>query len=156
MQGVPVCSLTELPASVDLVQIRPDRLDRLRAICLALPQATEKETWGDPTWRVNNRIFAMQKGNHAGGRPNVLFKAAKGFQAVLVGADCTRFFIPPYVGHKGWVGVYLDQAEVDWEELIDLIADSYRLIAAKRLRIGWVWAIAVLSESPPNLREGRS
>src|SRR5690606_27392243 len=54
--------------------IAPDRLERLRAICLALPEATEKIAWGDPTWRVRDKIFAMQKGNYEGGRPSVWLK----------------------------------------------------------------------------------
>ncbi len=115
------------------MNLQADRLDRLREICLALPEAREKEAWGDPSWRVNDKIFAMQKGNYSGGRPSVWFKAADGFQAVLVGAGDCRFFVPPYLGHKGWVGVYLDQTAIDWGELADLIGDSYRLIAPKRL-----------------------
>lgn len=113
--------------------IRPARLERLRRICLALPDATEKEAWGDPTWRVRDRIFAMQKGNYEGGRPSVWLKAAEGAQSVLVGADSERFFVPGYVGNKGWVGVYLDGRRVDWSLLQELVEDSYRLIAPKRL-----------------------
>jgi len=112
--------------------IARDRLERLRKVCLALAEATEKEAWGDPTWRVRDRIFAMQKGNYEGGRPSVWFKAPEGGQDVLVGADPDRFFVPPYVGHKGWVGLHLDGDDVDWEELRDLIEDSYDLIAPKR------------------------
>ena len=103
-------------------------------ICLALPEATEKEAWGDPTWRVGNRIFAMQKGNYEGGRPSVWFKAPAGGQSVLVGSASERFFVPPYVGHKGWVGLWLDGRSLDWEELADLLEESYRLIAPKRLQ----------------------
>ena len=113
--------------------IRKDRLERLRKICLALPEATEKETWGDPTWRVRDRIFAMQKGNYEGGRPSVWLKAPAGGQDMLVTNDPERFFVPPYVGHKGWVGVYLDGKAVDWRLLSVLIEDSYCLIAPKRL-----------------------
>jgi predicted DNA-binding protein (MmcQ/YjbR family) len=113
--------------------IPPERLDRLRQICLAFPEASEKEAWGDPTWRVGDRIFAMQKGNVEGGRPSVWFKAPEGVQALLVGSDPDRFFVPPYVGHKGWVGTHLDGSGVDWEELADLVDHSYRLVAPKRL-----------------------
>ena len=113
--------------------MKPPDLRRLRRICLALPEATEKETWGDPTWRVRDRIFAMQKGNYEGGRPSVWLKAAEGAQAALVGSDPHRFFVPPYVGHKGWVGVYLDDPPVDWDELGELVEESYRLAAPKRL-----------------------
>lgn len=110
--------------------IRPERLERLRKTCLALPGATEKEAWGDPTWRVRDKIFAMQKGNYEGGRPSVWLKGAAGAQEVLVGANPDRFFVPPYVGHKGWVGVYLD-GRVDWSLLRDLVEESYRLIAPR-------------------------
>lgn len=113
--------------------LRPDRIERLRKICLTFPEATEKETWGDPTWRVSNRIFAMQKGNYDGGRPSVWFKAPAGGQSVLVGSTPEQFFVPPYVGHKGWVGLWLDRRTVDWDELADLLEESYFLIAPKRL-----------------------
>ena len=105
----------------------------MRNICLALREAQEKETSGDPTWRVRDHIFAMQKGNFPGGRPSVWFKAHEGAQATLVSSAPDRFLVPPYVGHKGWVGVYMDGRRVDWEELADLIQASYRLIAPKRL-----------------------
>jgi predicted DNA-binding protein (MmcQ/YjbR family) len=106
----------------------------LRAICLALPDAQEKEAWGDPTWRVRDRIFAMLK--RGDGRPSVWLKAPEGAQEVLVGADPGRFFRPPYVGHKGWVGIRLDHGpdgDADWSEVAQQVRRSYRLIAPKRL-----------------------
>lgn len=109
-----------------------ERFARLREICLALPDAVEKEAWGDPTWRIRDKIFAMQKGNYPGGRPSVWLKGQEGAQFMLVGADPGRFFVPPYVGHKGWIGVYLDTPDVDWAELADLIGKSYRLVATRR------------------------
>ena len=121
------------PAVTNPLTIRPDRLARLRRLCLALPEATEKEAWGDPTWRVRDKIFAMLKGNFEGGRPSVWFKAPEGVQPVLVGAEPELFFVPPYVGHKGWVGVYLDGPRIDWDDLGEHIEDSYRLIAPRRL-----------------------
>jgi hypothetical protein len=113
--------------------MRPDRLARLRAICLALPEAVEKETWGDPTWRVRDRIFAMQKGNYDGGRPSVWMKAEGGVQQELVESDPARYFVPPYVGPKGWVGVWVDTGRIPWGALRALIEESYRLVAPKRL-----------------------
>jgi hypothetical protein len=107
-----------------------DPLARLRAICLALPEATEQETWGDPTFRVRAKIFAMPR--QGDGRLSVWCKAPPGAQQMLVGADPHRFFVPPYVGHKGWIGIRLDVA-VDWEELADFVTDSYRMTAPKRL-----------------------
>ena len=105
-------------------------LDRLRAICLALPEAVEKEAWGDPTFRVKDKIFAMQKTGD--GRVSVWLKAPPGAQEILVGAAPETFFVPPYVGPKGWVGIRLD-ADPDWAEVASLVRRSYRLIAPKRL-----------------------
>ncbi|MGE3937015.1 MAG: MmcQ/YjbR family DNA-binding protein [Rhodospirillaceae bacterium] len=105
-------------------------IDRLRAICLALPEATEKEAWGDPTFRVRDKIFAMEK--RGDGRVSVWCKAPEGSQLVLVGADPARFFVPPYVGPKGWIGIRLD-TRPDWDEVATLVRRSYRLIAPKKL-----------------------
>jgi hypothetical protein len=105
-------------------------IDRLRAICLALPETVEKEAWGDPTFRVRDKIFAMEK--RGDGRISLWCKAPAGSQMVLVGADPERFFVPPYVGHKGWVGMRLDD-NPDWDEVAELVKRSYRLIAPKRL-----------------------
>ena len=107
---------------------------RLRKICLALPQTAEKIAWGDPTWRVRDRIFAMQKGNVAGARPSLWLKAQDGVQQMLVTGDPARFFVPPYVGKNGWIGVYLDTRSLDWNMLAHLIDESYDLTAPKRSR----------------------
>ena len=106
-----------------------DPLDRLREICLALPEAIE-EAWGDPTFRVRDKIFAQYKVGD--GRMSVWCKAPPGAQGVLVGSDPQRFFVPPYVGHIGWVGVRLD-VEIDWDDVADLVEESYRMTAPKRL-----------------------
>ena len=105
-------------------------IDRLRAICLALPEAEEREAWGDPTFRVRDKIFAMQKCGD--GRISLWCKAEFGSQMVLVGADPARFFVPPYVGSKGWIGMRLD-SNPDWNEVAEVVKRSYRLIAPKRL-----------------------
>jgi hypothetical protein len=105
-------------------------LDRLRKACLRLPEAVEAGGVGNPSFKVRGRIFAMQHGHE--GRPSCWVKAQRGVQAMLVGHDAERFFVPPYVGHHGWVGVRLD-GEVDWDELADLIEESYRITAPKRL-----------------------
>ena len=103
----------------------------LRKACLKLTEAAEKETWGHPTFRVRDKIFAMfvERDN---GRPAVTCKAPEGSQAILVGADPDRFYVPPYVGHKGWVGMYLDR-DVDWKEVAVLVERSYRMTAPKKL-----------------------
>jgi predicted DNA-binding protein (MmcQ/YjbR family) len=109
--------------------------ERLRTVCLALPETEEKEAWGDATFRVRDRIFAMVKTGD--GRISVWCKAPPGSQQVLVGADPETFFVPPYVGPKGWVGMRLDRAP-DWDEVALVVRRSYRLIAPKRLaaRVG--------------------
>jgi predicted DNA-binding protein (MmcQ/YjbR family) len=105
-------------------------LDRLRAICLTFPEATEQGGVGDPTFKVRDKIFAMR--HRMDGRMSMWCKAPPGAQRVLVTSDPGRYFVPPYVGHHGWVGVWLD-VEVDWDLVADLIDDSYRLTAPKRL-----------------------
>jgi predicted DNA-binding protein (MmcQ/YjbR family) len=107
-----------------------DPLERLRAICLALPEAVEAGGVGDPTFRIRDKIFAMQHGVE--GRTSMWCKARPGVQSALTGSDPERFFVPPYVGCHGWVGVWLD-VELDWEEIADLVEESYRMTAPKRL-----------------------
>jgi hypothetical protein len=113
----------------------PTPLARLRKVCLALPEAHEVEAWGEPTFRVRNKLFAMyaaSNNHHGGGRPAVWCKAAPGNQALMVRAEPDRFFVPPYVGPSGWVGVWLDRRP-DWSEVRELMRDSYRLVAPKKL-----------------------
>jgi len=112
--------------------LSPDRLKRLRVICLAFPETAERVSFGDPNWTVNGKGFAAQKGNYDGGRPSVWFKPAPGEQRMLVAADPDRFFIPPYVGGKGWLAMYLDARKMDWAEVGELMEDSYRQMAPKR------------------------
>ncbi len=110
-------------------------LDRLRRLCLALPETHEVEAWGEPTFRVRNRMFAMYAAaghHHGAGRAAVWLKAAPGNQALMIAADPDHFFVPPYVGPSGWVGVRLGRG-TRWGELAELLADSYRLVAPKRL-----------------------
>jgi len=113
----------------------PSPLPRLRKLCLALPEAHEVEAWGEPTFRVKNKIFAMYasaNNHHGGGRHAVWCKAAAVNQRLMIEAEPDRFFAPPYVGPSGWIGVWLD-GKVDWNELADLLRDSYRMIAPKKL-----------------------
>jgi predicted DNA-binding protein (MmcQ/YjbR family) len=104
-------------------------LERLRAICLALPEAVEKETWGEATFRVRDKIFALGKYE---GESTLCCKAPPGNQMVLAGADPKRFFVPPYVGHKGWIGIRLD-GKPDWNEVAAIVRRSYRLVAPRWL-----------------------
>ena len=113
----------------------PRPLTKLRKMCLALPEAHEVEAWGAPTFRVRNKIFAMfasASDHHGGGRDGVWCKAAAENQRLLTKLDSTRYFVPPYVGPSGWVGIYLD-GDVDWDDVRGLLHDGYRMIAPKRL-----------------------
>jgi predicted DNA-binding protein (MmcQ/YjbR family) len=104
--------------------------DRLRALCLALPESVQTQMRRGPTYRVNDKIFATDRAVDS--RPSVWCKAPTGSQGILVGAEPRRFFVPPYFGPKGWVGMWLDR-DPDWDEVASLIRRSYRLVAPKRL-----------------------
>ena len=110
-----------------------DPLGRLRALCLALPEATEQEAWGAPTFRVRKKIFAMFADNHhRDGRVAVWCPAPVGIQQLLVRSDPDTYFVPPYVGVKGWIGIVIDG--LDDEELREQIVQSYCMIAPKKLQ----------------------
>jgi hypothetical protein len=106
----------------------------LRRICLAFPEATEKPFGGHtaPAFRVRDKLFLHL---HEDGRAFTC-TAGPGEQGILVAADPGRFFVPPYVGHRGWVGMRLDEP-VDWQEVAELAEDSYRLIAPRSLVRRW-------------------
>ena len=103
---------------------------QVRELCLSLPEAVEKPFGGHaaPAFRVRDKLFVMTSED----RTSMTMKAAPGIQQVLVGDDPARFFVPPYVGAKGWIGIRLD-VDQDWEEIGELIEHSYRLVAPKRL-----------------------
>ena len=116
-------------------------LARLREICLALPETSERPSHGAPTFFVRGkRAFLMVLTNHHGdGRFAIWCAAAAGMQEMLVEADPERFFVPPYVGHRGWLGIRLDR-DIHWDELTGIAEDAYadvapaKLVEAARLR----------------------
>jgi predicted DNA-binding protein (MmcQ/YjbR family) len=115
--------------------LRRTPIDQIRSLCVALPEAHEVEAWGEPTFRVRNKIFVMYASSdthHGSGRPGIWCKSTFTNQELLIRAEPDRYFSPPYVGPKGWVGVYLDRSP-DWTAVADLIETAYRLIAPKRL-----------------------
>ena len=119
--------MTALHAATD------DPLERVRQLCLALPETTERLSHGEPTWFVRDKnVFVMYADHHHDDRLGFWCAAPAGAQQALVATEPERFFRPPYVGHRGWLGVWLD-VPVDWAEIADLIADAYRMIAPKRL-----------------------
>lgn len=108
-----------------------DPLPRLRTLCLALSGTQEVLSHGTQTYRVRDKqfaVFASPDNHHGNGRPAVWLKAGAGNQEAMVRAMPDRFFVPPYVGPRGWVGVWLDR-RVRWSEVKELVADAYWLIA---------------------------
>jgi hypothetical protein len=113
---------------------RKRTLERIRAICLALPETSERLSHGAPTFFVRGkRAFLMVLTDHHGdGRFAIWCAAPDGLQAMLVGADPERFFVPPYVGHRGWLGVRLDRG-LDWDELAGIVEDAFAEVAPPKL-----------------------
>ena len=110
-----------------------DRVERFREICLALPDVEERLNHGMPTFGVAKRpAFCNLHESPTDGRPNLWFKAAPGVQAELVEQEPDRFFVPPYVGPRGWVGLRLD-VDLDWDEVAGVVEECWRLTAPRRL-----------------------
>ena len=115
---------------------RPGRtsVDRLRAICLALPETSEKVAWGEPTWRVRGKLFAQLDDHHHGAdHLAVWLPAPLGEQEAMIFVDPESFFRPPYVGARGWVGGRIDRRP-DWKLVATLVEQAYRQVAPPRLR----------------------
>jgi hypothetical protein len=111
-----------------------EALRQLRRICLALPEVTERLSHGSPTFFVREKktLVTLLDDHHGDGRLAIWCAAPEGVQTTLVDAEPHRFFRPPYVGHRGWLGVRLD-VEVDWDEVAGIVADAYRLVAPRAL-----------------------
>ena len=125
--------LVALYRSGTIAAMTEDPLERLRRLCLALPETTERLSHGEPTWFVRDKkTFVTYADHHHDDRLGFWCAAPPGVQEELVGAAPERFFVPPYVGHRGWLGVRLD-VPVDWAEIAELVEDAYRMVAPKRL-----------------------
>lgn len=111
-----------------------DPLARVRAICAALPEAIERPSHGAPTFFVEGKrtFVSFHDDHHGDGRLAIWCAAPMGVQEAMVSAEPERFFRPPYVGHRGWLGVRLDR-DVAWEEITAVIEDAYRTVAPKAL-----------------------
>ena len=110
-----------------------DQIERVRRICLALPETSEQLSHGEPTFFVHKKVFVMFANNHHNdGHIAVWLAAPPGFQADLIEEAPDTFFRPPYVGHRGWIGVRLD-GDVDWAEIEECVREAYRTVAPKRL-----------------------
>ncbi len=109
-----------------------DDVNRVRKICLALPESSEKLSHGEPTWFVRKKVFCMFANDHHGdGHIAVWVPAPSGAQAALIEADPKKFFRPPYVGGKGWIGIELNK--VPDRELAGHIRTAWQLVAPKKL-----------------------
>jgi hypothetical protein len=113
---------------------RDDVLGRIRAICLALPETSERPSHGAPSFFIRGKTcFLMLFDDHHGdGRFAIWCPAPAGDQQLLVDADPGKFFVPPYVGHRGWLGVRLDRG-LDWEEITGIVEDAFCTVAPKKL-----------------------
>ncbi len=118
-----------------MVARRADPLPRLRAICMGFPEVTERPSHSAPTWFVRGKsafVMLWDDGHHDNQFPHLWCAAPPGAQSELIEAEPERFFRPPYVGGRGWIGVRLDVG-VDWDELARICEEAYRVIAPKKL-----------------------
>ncbi|AXK37403.1 MmcQ/YjbR family DNA-binding protein [Streptomyces armeniacus] len=114
----------------------PALLERVRAECLALPEATERLSHGSPSFFVRKMFLTWVDDHHGDGNTGFWCAAPPGAQTALLAEDPERFFHPPYVGGRGWLGVRLVLASgraPDWDEITELIEDAYRTVAPAKL-----------------------
>ena len=112
-----------------------DLAGRVRAICLVLPEVTERLSHGAPTWFVSGRkafVTLWAQGHHGNGFPHLWCAGPPGAQQELTASEPARYFRPPYVGTRGWIGVRLD-GDPNWTEIAELCQDAYRAVAPARL-----------------------
>ena len=109
-------------------------LERIRELCLALPETSERLSHGSPTFFIREKrsFLIVLTDFHGDGRFALWCAAPDGLQGTLVEADPERFFVPPYVGHRGWLGVRLDRG-LHWDELAGIVEDAYAEVAPKKL-----------------------
>jgi hypothetical protein len=107
--------------------------ERVRSICTGFPEVTERASHGSPAFFVGKQfVMLWPGGHHDHDFPHLWCAAAAGAQEELIASTPERFFRPPYVGHRGWLGVRLD-GDVDWDEVAELCEDAYRAVAPRRL-----------------------
>lgn len=107
---------------------------RLRALCADLPEVTERVSHGSVTFFVRGKrtVMYLTDDHHGDGRLALIYPAPPGAQEEVVRAEPKRFFRPPYVGHRGWIGLRID-VDPDWDEVADVLDEAYRLVAPKTL-----------------------
>ena len=109
-------------------------LDCVRELCLALPEVTERPSHGAPTWFVRGKktFVTFHDDHHGDGRLALWCAAPEGMQEALIAGEPDHYFRPPYVGHRGWIGVHLNRG-LDWNEIAGAIEDAYAEVAPKSL-----------------------
>ncbi len=112
----------------------PDLTERVRRVCSALPEVEERLSHGECTWFVRGKkVFVQMSDHHHDDRLGMWCAAPAGVMTELVEQEPERFFRPPYVGARGWLGVYLDVAGLDWGEIEAIVRDAYRVVAPAKL-----------------------
>jgi len=112
----------------------PSPINKLSKICLALPEAAREDCNGHSTFTVRKRTFSYFLNNHHGdGIVAVACKVLPGENTHLASGQPARFYLPAYIASRGWVGLRLDTPEIDWDEVTELVAGSYCMVAPKRL-----------------------
>ena len=110
-----------------------DVIQRVRTFCLAYPASSEKEAWGEATFRVaDKQVCQVEDNHHNSGRLALWCKAGAGVQAAIIEAHPDRYFFPPYVGHRGWLGVEL--AAIGDDELTAICREAFRTVAPSAVR----------------------
>ena len=113
-------------------------LARVRALCLSYPETQERASHGEPCWFAGGKkMFVMTSQHHHDDRVAFWAAAPEGVQGALVAAEPQRYYRPPYVGARGWGGVYVDVDDLDWERVEGLVEDAWRQVAPKRLLAGY-------------------
>jgi hypothetical protein len=111
-----------------------DAVSRVREACLSLPDVRERVSHGEPTWFAGGgKAFAMFADHHHDDRVAVWVAAPEGAQGRLVADAPDRYFVPPYVGGRGWVGIRLDVPDVDWDRVEQILRNAYRTVASRTL-----------------------
>ena len=111
-----------------------DALERVRAVCMALPEVTERLSHGSPTWFIRGKttFVTFVDDHHGDGHLGIVCAAPPGVQEELVTTEPERFYRPPYVGGRGWIGVDV-AVDPDWDEVAGICVDAYRTVAPKKL-----------------------
>jgi hypothetical protein len=112
------------PAAVEVTE-------RIRQLCLGWPEVTERLSHGEAAWfHRDRRSFATMSDHHHDDRVAVWLAAPPGARDEMIESEPDRYFVPPYVGHRGWIGVYLD-VDVDWDQVEQLVGNAYHTVAMR-------------------------